>query len=652
MGFKFRKSINLGGGFKVNLSKSGVGYSWGTKGVRFTKTATGKKRTTLSVPGTGISYTTESGGKKTTKRSAPIISNDFSTPSPDNSGGKKTSPWINFIVCVCFGCLGVHKFREKKFGMGILYCLTFGLLGVGWVIDSIRYLIVAVKGTLAERADLTQITEEAKNNVVKLLPKKLPELRKLPMKKVLLWALTGLLGLFALVFLPRLSGIIFLMAAALVAPIEKWQNLLSCFVKGKVKTIVVVVMALLALIVTPAAEVQEAGLPDSVVAEVETIAPTEAPTEPPAAVEKISFDSEKYIVGVGRTVDIPFALYPENAMTSTLEVSINNGGIASVSLEKKDEYIVQVTGIIPGEVEITLNAGTDIVTKKTISVTEVMPEGVVVVSEPQKIRVGSNGVFVAEFDPVDVTKRDVTWESDAPDVIKVNEDGSFEAVSIGKATITATHENGASGTLLAEVLPVEAETITLSTNWEEGKYFCKNDSMTLTAVINPENTTDKSVIWSSSDESVATVSDKGVVKAIYPGTAVITAEATNGVKGTYEVMVDVSPQKFRVSASIYKQSNDHVGNSWTTGFEFNDEVIYSGNIVSIMPGETFTAGGWAQENDANPERGDCWDRLTLTSEMCQSGFTIEGEANVRENGGRYSGHYATWYVKMTFTPVN
>ena len=51
MGFRFRKSINLGSGFKVNLSKSGVGYSWGTKGVRYTKTASGKKRTTLSIPG-------------------------------------------------------------------------------------------------------------------------------------------------------------------------------------------------------------------------------------------------------------------------------------------------------------------------------------------------------------------------------------------------------------------------------------------------------------------------------------------------------------------------------------------------------------------------------------------------------------------------
>ena len=63
MGFRFRKSINLGGGFKVNLSKSGIGYSWGTKGVRFSKTANGRNRTTLSIPGTGISHVSESTNK-------------------------------------------------------------------------------------------------------------------------------------------------------------------------------------------------------------------------------------------------------------------------------------------------------------------------------------------------------------------------------------------------------------------------------------------------------------------------------------------------------------------------------------------------------------------------------------------------------------
>ncbi|HBM3505139.1 TPA: DUF4236 domain-containing protein, partial [Listeria monocytogenes] len=59
MGIRLRKSINLGGGFRVNVSKSGVGYSWGVKGARITKKANGNTRTTFSIPGTGISYVDE-----------------------------------------------------------------------------------------------------------------------------------------------------------------------------------------------------------------------------------------------------------------------------------------------------------------------------------------------------------------------------------------------------------------------------------------------------------------------------------------------------------------------------------------------------------------------------------------------------------------
>lgn len=60
MGFRFRKSIKLGGGFRVNLSKSGIGYSWGVPGYRITRTANGRTRKTYSIPGTGISYVDES----------------------------------------------------------------------------------------------------------------------------------------------------------------------------------------------------------------------------------------------------------------------------------------------------------------------------------------------------------------------------------------------------------------------------------------------------------------------------------------------------------------------------------------------------------------------------------------------------------------
>lgn len=67
MGLRYRKSINLGGGFRINLSKSGVGYSWGTKGVRFTKKAGGGTRSTYSIPGTGISHVSDSKKHKKSK---------------------------------------------------------------------------------------------------------------------------------------------------------------------------------------------------------------------------------------------------------------------------------------------------------------------------------------------------------------------------------------------------------------------------------------------------------------------------------------------------------------------------------------------------------------------------------------------------------
>ena len=55
MGLRFRKSVKFGP-FRLNFSKSGVGYSVGAKGFRFTKKAGGGYRTTSSIPGTGISY--------------------------------------------------------------------------------------------------------------------------------------------------------------------------------------------------------------------------------------------------------------------------------------------------------------------------------------------------------------------------------------------------------------------------------------------------------------------------------------------------------------------------------------------------------------------------------------------------------------------
>lgn len=68
MGLRYRKSIRLGGGFRVNISKSGIGYSWGMSGYRITRTASGKTKHTVSIPGTGLSYVAEQSNKSNTIR--------------------------------------------------------------------------------------------------------------------------------------------------------------------------------------------------------------------------------------------------------------------------------------------------------------------------------------------------------------------------------------------------------------------------------------------------------------------------------------------------------------------------------------------------------------------------------------------------------
>jgi hypothetical protein len=64
MGFRYRKSINLGFGFRITFSKSGISHSWGTKGCRITKRANGKTQVTYSIPGTRISYVQQLDSKR------------------------------------------------------------------------------------------------------------------------------------------------------------------------------------------------------------------------------------------------------------------------------------------------------------------------------------------------------------------------------------------------------------------------------------------------------------------------------------------------------------------------------------------------------------------------------------------------------------
>lgn len=83
MGLRFRKSFNIGP-LRINLSKSGIGFSLGVKGFRVSRSAKGKNTATVSLPGTGLSYVQELDGDSI-KETVEDIKDIF-----DGDNGKET----------------------------------------------------------------------------------------------------------------------------------------------------------------------------------------------------------------------------------------------------------------------------------------------------------------------------------------------------------------------------------------------------------------------------------------------------------------------------------------------------------------------------------------------------------------------------------
>lgn len=158
MGFRYRKSINLGGGFRINLSKSGVGYSWGTKGFRVGKTASGRTRTTYSIPGTGISYVSESGGRKrqggnqNQRRKQPLPHNNPPTPARqfqptvDHYRNIESANIENFRSAEFISITSAieHTIKMNKWGTGLIWCVFLCVLNPGLLVVPLIGIILKI----------------------------------------------------------------------------------------------------------------------------------------------------------------------------------------------------------------------------------------------------------------------------------------------------------------------------------------------------------------------------------------------------------------------------------------------------------------------------------------------------------------------------
>ena len=73
----------------------------------------------------------------------PVVINNTNNTATTVSGTPKNK-WVAFLLCLLFGCFGVHRFYEGKVGTGLLWMFTVGMFGIGWLVD---LLIILTKPT-------------------------------------------------------------------------------------------------------------------------------------------------------------------------------------------------------------------------------------------------------------------------------------------------------------------------------------------------------------------------------------------------------------------------------------------------------------------------------------------------------------------------
>ena len=132
MGFRFRKSVKIAPGVRLNIGKKSVGISAGVKGARVSVNSSGRKTTTVGLPGTGLSYskTEKIGGRKNTTRSASSnnvqpIRPDLPPAQPLNEKKKKgccgcaVYAFIALMIIGALGsCIGGTEDKDKQTDAG------------------------------------------------------------------------------------------------------------------------------------------------------------------------------------------------------------------------------------------------------------------------------------------------------------------------------------------------------------------------------------------------------------------------------------------------------------------------------------------------------------------------------------------------------
>lgn len=262
---------------------------------------------------------------------------------------------------------------------------------------------------------------------------------------------------------------------------------------------------------------------------------------------KITLAKKNASINVGGTVKITVKKVI-NISSKDVKFSSSNKKVATVSSKGV------VKGKSAGTAKITVTSALNKKTKAAFQVTVAekkknVPVTSISTASEVTLQVGSGIKFAYTILPANATNKEVTLSSNNLSVAKVVEDAGGVGVlgiSAGKAIITIKSVDGNAQkkvkvTVKKKIVPVTEikmpinEYIDQTTRVPIGEEYSKK----INAEVYPTNATDKKLYWTSSDPSVATVDQDGVVTGISEGECRITAHSCDGKVSSHAMRIDV-----------------------------------------------------------------------------------------------------------------
>ena len=258
----------------------------------------------------------------------------------------------------------------------------------------------------------------------------------------------------------------------------------------------------------------------------------------PVPVTSVKVEKNNPTALVGNTLNITelVTVVPENATEKGLTYEVDNNEFAEV-----DENGI-LTAKARGNVSVTVTSKEKVEKPKstTIKVKVRQPVKTVTLAETEfNVGNGSTHQLEAIVGPEDADDKSVVWTSEDPEIATVSKSGSVKGVDTGTTTIICTAGDGSGVCAKATVTVITA--VKKVAFEDKNKTLTVDDTTMLAAKVTPENATDPTVKWSSSDSSIATVDKTGKVTAKSTGTCTITAEANDGTGASADITIYVEP---------------------------------------------------------------------------------------------------------------